>query len=986
MSAFTQTDIVEALSSCKKAVRSEAENVFAILTETCPKALMSHPEVAESYLQKRALNVYRHADSNEKLEALWRSMRALYVFKSNYQALIQPVEFRPLQQRETFINENNPVFLLQMLLMHELEKAVNCKQFHKRSETERYLLHALSLAKRTHISDAATLVSLLNAEEKSLICFKDSNRACLLVEKTQRRRIWFDAAALLHWRRARELSSNKQEQRHLHSQFAKWWHIVRSFEPRLVEVDLSFDDALLAINFQTTSLANEQLSSLTTPLSDTALRFALAGQKSRQDNNSETQRVSRKRQRKTAVAALLNSNSDEQKRLCVDEEQRLALSALHRADNADRQLIDSVRNILSDYDSRVHTHTRTGKVFDDARTALERLLSNVLTKENKQKPSFIAQLIVLFCTDLFIHGSTVKDNIKPSSVKNYLSTIKVFVSETLTDERLLLSAQSSTDALYELTHVLAGSISDLEAADKQSTVLRFLQYVHEVSELHLYDFEELELCGVTVESVRSHFIPAQSFDNACKVFLATRSNARVQTVLFLQLCYYAGLRRNETLLLDVDDISAECDALYVTKFAGRKTVNAPRRISLSVFPNDIYSELLDYCDRRRKTTQTLFDEKAVRVHEREFVELMRTESGISDLVVHSLRHSAANNLLFVLTQCAFPKLRNTFSQYFFALKPFQKRCETKLHSLFSERQAKRLFQALSREGRALDDYFPVLDFLAMALGHATPGTSAASYFHLFELVVFELSSLRKIRVRDGELMNVLPQTNSRFDIKRRVAASRDPESVLFKSAINGLKSAQKLTANTKKAQVRRSERLSFSDFCDALYDYQHLPAIELNIGSRLQCYFDSLIESPGMNSINNLSSQAYPAWIRLQEQMSQLRWTSVERNAILGLRGHYEEQYVRDKRSAGQVLRAFMLLNINFTAIEISRDDITWRDLIEDFGYEVRLPKDEQGGSKQRIAMRIKPLYLRWPLWEELAWILDTLILYADFMHSHDGS
>ena len=84
MSDFTQTNIASALSSSHKLVRNELDVVFAVLNKHCRDALNANKQVAENYLQRRALRVYQYANTNELLEALWLSMRALYHFKSEH--------------------------------------------------------------------------------------------------------------------------------------------------------------------------------------------------------------------------------------------------------------------------------------------------------------------------------------------------------------------------------------------------------------------------------------------------------------------------------------------------------------------------------------------------------------------------------------------------------------------------------------------------------------------------------------------------------------------------------------------------------------------------------------------------------------------------------------------------------------------------------------------------------------------------------------
>jgi integrase len=982
MSDFTQTNIARALSGSHKLVRNEVDVVFAVLNKHCRDALNADKQVAENYLQRRALSVYQYANTNELLEALWLSMRALYHFKSEHQVLIQPVEFRPLKQRETLINEHNPVFLLQSLLERKLDDAIVSSVFHQFSDPQRYLLHALYIAKRSHISDSKTLALVLEAKQSDLLCFSDLHRASVLIETQRRQRVWLDAEALLHLRRAQSINASKKQ--FLNKAFEQWWQKIRATEPAMASTALSVDDALLALNFQTTPLAATSLSTVTTVLSDESLILALSGQVDPKECGTQTNHVSRKRQRKTAIAALTGDTYDK-KTFGVDSGLRLAFSPEHRAGNVDRQLIDALRRILSTYEEQVYIPGRSGKALKRGRSAIEQLLFNTLGEDAEQAPSVLAQLLALFCADLFLFGSASKKRLKASSIRSYLSTLSVFLVETLSDEELVVDAQSNVDALYELTHRLADAISDLEATDKQSTVLRFLQYVHEISELRLYDFDELELAGVTVESVRAHFIPAQLFDATCHAFLAMRSSAREQTALMMQLCYYAGLRRNEALLLAVVDINVESDVLYVTKFAGRKTANAPRKISLALLPQSFYLSLLNYVEMRSKTHERLFDAQTVQVHERKFMALLREQTQIPDLVVHSLRHCAANNLLLVLAQGAFPSIQAAIGRYFLTQQNSGEGLTKEPHELFSSKQLERIHQALLAEGRALNSYFPILDFLAMMLGHATPGTSAASYLHFFDLVTFELSSMRTSPLNKSVLHNLLPQTNARFETIKRVFTSNNKEKALFKTAIFGLADARKLTTQVQRSVQTVDTVITFSDFIDALYDYQYRPLSDLSISKHLRRYFDGLTELPNVQFLQQLSPRAFPTWIRFQERMTTQRWLSVEQNAISTLKRCLENERVSNKRDAEQILRAFRILGLGECIIELNCDDNAWRAIVENSGHQVRIKQTEQQQKNAlQLEMRIRPFRLRWPLWDKLQSILCSLELYTVFRNGDD--
>jgi hypothetical protein len=218
-----------------------------------------------------------------------------------------------------------------------------------------------------------------------------------------------------------------------------------------------------------------------------------------------------------------------------------------------------------------------------------------------------------------------------------------------------------------------------------------------------------------------------------------------------------------------------------------------------------------------------------------------------------------------------------------------------------------------------------------------------------------------------------------------VFTSNNKEKALFKTAIFGLADARKLTTQVQRSVQTVDTVITFSDFIDALYDYQYRPLSDLSISKHLRRYFDGLTELPNVQFLQQLSPRAFPTWIRFQERMTTQRWLSVEQNAISTLKRCLENERVSNKRDAEQILRAFRILGLGECIIELNCDDNAWRAIVENSGHQVRIKQTEQQQKNAlQLEMRIRPFRLRWPLWDKLQSILCSLELYTVFRNGDD--
>jgi integrase len=199
--------------------------------------------------------------------------------------------------------------------------------------------------------------------------------------------------------------------------------------------------------------------------------------------------------------------------------------------------------------------------------------------------------------------------------------------------------------------------------------------------------------------------------------------------LFISLCFWGGLRRDEALGLRVSDLDA-AGHLHIRPYAKRKlkTSNANRSLPVAtLLPNELFKELVQWAKERadasRSSEIALFfsrrDDASMFLSPKavysKIITSMRGSLGDQSLKIHHLRHSFATLLAAKLLSHM-----QTFPSRLFARHP-----ETL--EWLADREAFRSKLFLTDQMRGAD-----LQGIAHLLGHGSPGTSVEHYCHCFD--------------------------------------------------------------------------------------------------------------------------------------------------------------------------------------------------------------------------------------------------------------
>jgi len=391
----------------------------------------------------------------------------------------------------------------------------------------------------------------------------------------------------------------------------------------------------------------------------------------------------------------------------------------------DRAALRSVRAALSRYlDTDLRQH-RNSRAATECRRVMEEAICRPL--------SIGLWLLLRWTLRMFTHGTPWRKRLATSTLLTYLSQVSGFLrlSFDQQDPRTLEPAA--------LTACCQEGLDQMVSADAQRTVLRFLQYAQNYPDFPSLALDDLQL--LTHEGkVRANYVSPLDFDACCEAFVAAGGAYERQMVLLAQLCFYAGLREDEALSLRCSDINQQAGLLYITASKRRKSEHAIRKIPLCLLPLPVRNALGRQVAAQRilqsRSDAPLFSGWNYAGLEVQWLALLRNRLQDGSLVTHSLRHSAANNWLFMLAMLCHgwqPDIRPLFLQ----------------HPLFDAPSLDALRRTLTAAGARLDAYFPVLDWISQTLGHSSPAVTIACYLHWLDWLAPQLTvSAEPIRKRE----------------------------------------------------------------------------------------------------------------------------------------------------------------------------------------------------------------------------------------------
>lgn len=948
--------------------RNYCEFAYSVIKKVSPKLLSSQKILAKYYVTKLATEIYQYAGhSFYKRNALRICLLACYEFHSKTHPNLEepPAQF-PLAKKRTIISENMPLPLLQYEVEQILQELL-CKSA-ALSDANRLLMLAFIIAKRCKISAIDTLSALCTAQECDYIVFRDLKTASISL--TENQRILIDDVALLALRELHQIPKFKTLVKKLPDTFKIYIADKALVIPMFAEHNISLSQAFQALMFCEKPVALDAFSHYT-PLNDRDFITVLTGQKLLKENKSKRSKRLIKKSTKyfnefEQLSSLLSSCTD--KRYAIDSNIR----------SSDARILADFRGAINQFVTFNPTQKHNSQSYKILAEAAIKLVKDALIDDDI---SVTCTLILVYCVDLMLFGSNIKSVLAMSTITTYLSTITVFSETAWCHEALLSDAQSSVEALELLTSVVAKSLSDLNALDKQSTVLNFLQYLHQVTKIKFFDAEELDYCGAGIADSRGHYICPSDFYLACETFLTPNfSHEKKQYVLFAQLCYSLGLRHTEAKLLDVTDISFYLDVLYVTNAIKRKTKGSVRRIPLALLTPARINEIQEYAHQRSSEGYTtLFDQHIIDAFQSEFLQILRQVANNSTLVIHSLRHSAANNMLFQFYLCC--QQQSSLSRRYYFLQ----------HQIFEHEQLNIITEDIRKQGRTCDSYFPILDTVATILGHVSPVVTAHSYLHLLDILFFEVSVKSASSIDEKTFNALLPKNNYQYELKKQFKnsdlSSQLLEADVFARAIRNFHNAEQIKSLENTVELKQHKRaLSFNDYIRSLHNYKTKPGYTID-NPALVGYFNNQ-GSLQTNCYEHVQGRNFKSWMQLFERITSIRPIEVNRNAFLALLNSLEIGEVCDKRTLQRYLRALKLLGLYQQSLCIqtgsnaSHNQIAeWTKTIASENHQFSMQIDVK---KQNITAITKPINLRWPLWHSLNEILPIAISYFQFLNSNE--
>lgn len=955
---------VEALNTARKPVRERAGFAYQVIASQCEKALVTPHKLPRRYFVERARTVYREANNPQQEDALRLCFGALFEYCAQFNdALIPPPLTLSVEKKITVINDNSPA----LALVDALEQMLEVELSKKQSVTTRAMLLSLLLAKHAAIRSKQQLNTVLSAGVADVLIFKDAQFAALSLKND---RVIFDAVALRAFTLFKSLPAQATATKSISEALSSVFQ--RYALERHLSMQVTLADALEALSFTTQSIAAESFSTLYTPLDCSSFTRAITGAGQTECETKANQRAARRRNKRTIKELMSLEKLTE----LFDEQSQRQLSFDARTQSADSELIYLVRKSVQAYAAADEKQLRNSSAFNQLKNNLVDLLN--VAYESSSGFSFVAVAIATYISDLMLHGSNTKEKLAVSTIETYLSTLSVFARDVWSDEAFLLHAQESHEALEELSEDVSDRLGELPDASKQSTAIGFLRYLSQTTRIKLFDANEVEFLGAGACETRAHYIPPQDFNAACDSFLSKANTAeRRQFAIFAQLAYGAGLRRKEASLLETSDVRIELKALYITRLLKRKTLKAVRRFPMCLLPLDFVERLEIYIDEREKIGRdTLFDDYVLSALNDEFIQTLRAQCANENLVFHSLRHSAANNIVFQLSLCCSPALK-TYRESVFFLKS----------GIFSDNQLERVRLELETLGRPPNNFFATLDTVAQLLGHVSPVVTSNSYLHLLDVLFFMKNSLRSQSLSTDSMASLLPDTNYRFEFKKRYEATRglrEAEKLLFKTFTRGLPEAHVFeTQEVLPEQRVKQSSPTFSDYLTALTHYKTVSNIHFD--NALREHFD---ECAASIDIRFLQEKPFTtkSWISLVDTLSAVSWTAKNINAISTSSNTSRQVVVTRLREAERHLRALNLLGLSRSKVTLYLPDASqseqakkWAVMIEELGFTVLAVTDDK---QTHTSMASKPVNLRWPLWRYLPDILCILTSYLNFQQN----
>ncbi|MFH0264261.1 tyrosine-type recombinase/integrase [Vibrio rumoiensis] len=967
--------------------------VLTVLTRIdsqCPALLEEKRLKSDSAISSQSKPLSLAVQSRAELEVTTAILDGLFeehVQRRN--TLIAPVVRMPLPREKPVFNTNHlPVYFIEMLveMLHEKlkEPVLMPESYLSNREIEAPSAYAgqllLMVAYKTGLTKLNELYELVRVHHDTATSIADLAVVSVYLP-TCHRRLYLHGTSLLAWKSLLPLCASVKTL--TESKLNKWiksvlnlW-VVCACESRSEEIfagDLAATESavLKSIGLLHHSVGLQELWRYNHALDEVSFIRAMTGKVIKHHDYSDSQLIDNK---------CLNDP--------IEHQQDLGIGSVIKADNEkdnvkttdpilvhEAQYHTQLLDILQRYRESDPKETRKSLAFSMAKKEMLALSERPL--------SWRSRLLVDWLISLFIHGSAWKAKLAISSLLTYHSRIKTFIKYAWSDLSIL-----ETD-LETFTQACQIGIDHFEDINSQYTVARFLRYCLKYNGFPAIDLDIFDLVNASGK-VRVNYLPPLMFDECCQSFLKGKGVLEKELIVFMALCYYAGLREDEALHLKCRDIYCDTGMLYITDEKKRKTSHAVRKIPLFLLPDDVLTLCLEHCEhvsQRHGEQAYLFqswsEDGGRYVYqnlENQFIGHCRKHCQDPRIVTHIFRHCAANNWVILLSLVSFDLPMETVPYF---LK----------HALFSEEKRKQVKAYFQSFNQPLSPYFPILDWVSDKIGHASPSTMFGVYLHLIDWVEWQISSAER-PLSKSLLVQWVSDSNYGYELLKSLSSPCEdkPEKALLLSQ-EVAEFVQRKLPNKQRFKVLEPKGLdkqwniesdlTFSDFVYQISWLQqgaHDKAVHKDL-------LDWCQQAPTIPESITIKVNQRAPWLRLCQQLDSIsnrnggRFKRLSAQSMKFLRYFIQDKAISKKSDLRSILVFYETLGISRCTVKIISDDLkskeaqSWQELIESKGHSVHWVTADDKCLKALL----RPYNYRWPLWDNFLGIAQHIQAYHSYV------
>ncbi|MFM2598254.1 hypothetical protein [Vibrio fortis] len=349
------------------------------------------------------------------------------------------------------------------------------------------------------------------------------------------------------------------------------------------------------------------------------------------------------------------------------------------------------------------------------------LLANLhirLEDKHKIRAMPFCWLMLSWLYHLLKNGGKFKSKLRLKTIKDYVTSVSLpFISEFYGCDP---EKMNEIDWAEKFNIV----IESIASPQRKAFVAYFAEFLIDSSLVPNLCLSDIDV-PASEHNVDANIISHVEADNIIAALEESEHPKAELAQMFFFLGFYLGLRRNEIKGLQFKDFHHEQNALHTlhvrpNKYRLLKSTDGSRNLPLDILlPTEHLEKLLSFVDASKLKHQSFdsllfhhYADKDINDAFKLLTDVMKGVTGDETLRFHHCRHSFANWLL-----CLLYNLKQTQPW------PFLN------HNYFSSERTEQLRRRLEIRQNTRKQFWAV----AQLLGHASPGATTSSYFHLADI-------------------------------------------------------------------------------------------------------------------------------------------------------------------------------------------------------------------------------------------------------------